>query len=224
MSIKENYQKIRKNIPDNVTIVVVAKTRTSDEIIEAIKAGVTDIGQNYLQEAEIMQNSLGPLTTQIKLHMIGNLQTKKINRILKNFEILQTIDSYEKAEAINQRIKNSKKNKFPVYIQINIGNEITKSGIMPEYPIIENLIRKISCLENLIIEGLMIIEPAFKNPENARPYFKKTKEIFEKIKALNLPNVNMKTLSMGMSNSYQIAIEEGSNMIRLGTIIFGERK
>jgi uncharacterized pyridoxal phosphate-containing UPF0001 family protein len=101
---------------------------------------------------------------------------------------------------------------------------MTKAGVKPEYNIIENLVKEMSKLEYLTVEGLMTMGPRFGNPEDSRRYFKKTKEIFEKIKALDLPNVNMKTLSMGMSNSYKVAIEEGSNMVRLGTIMFGERK
>ncbi len=101
--------------------------------------------------------------------------------------------------------------------------KMTKSGVKAEYGIIESLVREISKLKYLRLEGLMTMEPQVGNPEDSRPYFKKTKDIFDRIKTLNLPNVNMKELSMGMSDSYRIAIEEGSNMVRLGTVIFGER-
>ena len=223
MSRLENYQKIRKEIPDYVTIVLAGKTRTPKEIKEIIDAGATDIGENYVQEAESLYNSLGETAKKIRWHMIGHLQTNKINKALKIFDVIQTVDSLEKAAAINKRAEGIGR-VMSVYIEINIGSEITKAGIKPEYEIIENLAKEISKLENLNLEGLMTMGPRFGNPEDSRLYFKKTRDIFKRLKSLNLPKVNMKTLSMGMSNSYRVAIEEGSNMVRLGTIVFGERK
>ena len=223
MSIAETYQKIRREIPDNVTIVLAVKTRTPEEIEEVIEAGATDIGENYVQEAEKIKESLGEKAKRVRWHMIGYLQKNKINKALKIFDVIQTIDSLKMAQAINIRAERIGKI-IPVYIEINIGSEITKAGVKPEYEVIENLAKEISKLENLSLEGLMTMGPRLGNPEDLRPYFKKTKDIFERIKALNLPRVKMKTLSMGMSNSYRIAIEEGANMVRLGTIVFGKRK
>jgi pyridoxal phosphate enzyme (YggS family) len=207
MSIAENYQKIRKEIPDYVTIVLASKTRTAEEISEVINAGATDIGENYVQEAEKIYKQLGEKAKKVRWHMIGHLQTNKINKALPIFDVIQTVDSLEKAMAINAKAERIAKT-IPVYIEVNIGSEMTKAGVKPEYNIIENLVKEMSKLEYLTVEGLMTMG----------------REIFEKIKALDLPNVNMKTLSMGMSNSYKVAIEEGSNMVRLGTIVFGERK
>ena len=224
MSITENYQRIRKEIPDNVTIVLAGKTRTPEEIIEVIEAGATDIGENYVQEAEGMYNCLGEKTRKVRWHMIGALQKNKINKALPIFDVIQTVDSLRIAVAIDKRVERAGKKIIPVYIEINIGSEITKDGLKPDYEIIESLVREISKLEHLSLEGLMTMGPRFGNPEDSRPYFRKTKDIFERIRALNLPNVNMKTLSMGMTNSYKVAIEEGSNMVRLGTIVFGKRK
>ena len=224
MSITENYQRIRKEIPDDVTIVLASKTRTPEEIIEVIETGATDIGDNYVQEAEGMYNCLGEKTRKVRWHMIGALQKNKINKALPIFDVIQTVDSLKTAVAIDKRVERAGKKIIPVYIEINIGSEITKDGLKPDYEIIENLVREISKLEHLSLEGLMTMGPRFGNPEDSRPYFRKTKDIFERIRALNLPNVNMKTLSMGMTNSYKVAIEEGSNMVRLGTIVFGERK
>ena len=224
MSITENYQRIRKEIPDNVTIVLAGKTRTPEETIEVIEAGATDIGENYVQEAEEMYNCLGEKTRKVRWHMIGALQKNKINKALPIFDVIQTVDSLKTAVAIDTRVERAGKKIIPVYIEINIGSEITKDGLKPDYEIIENLVREISKLKHLSLEGLMTMGPRFGNPEDSRPYFRKTKDIFERIRALNLPNVNMKTLSMGMTNSYKVAIEEGSNMIRLGTMVFGERK
>ncbi len=224
MSITGNYQRIRKEIPDNVTIILASKTRTPEEITEVIKAGATDIGENYVQEAEQMYNCLGGKAKKVRWHMIGALQKNKINKALLIFDVIQTVDSLKTAVAIDRRVEKTGKKIIPVYIEINIGGEITKDGLKPDYEIIISLVREISKLEHLSLEGLMTMGPRFGNPEDSRPYFRKTKDIFERIRALNLPNVNMKTLSMGMTNSYEVAIEEGSNMVRLGTILFGERR
>lgn len=222
MSIAENYQRVREEIPDNVTIVLAGKTRTLEEIEEVIEAGATDIGENYVQEAEAMYDSLGEKAKKVRWHMIGHLQKNKINKALGIFDVIQTVDSLEKAAAIDKRAQGIEK-PVSIYLEINIGSEMTKAGIKPEYEVIENLVREISKLEHLSFEGLMTMGPRFGNPEDSISYFRKTKNIFERIKALNLPRVKTETLSMGMSNSYKIAIEEGSNMIRLGTVVFGER-
>lgn len=229
MSISENYKKIRKEIPDYVTLVIAAKQRTKEEIEELIEAGATDLGENYVQEARRMHEQLGKRAKKVRWHMIGNLQTNKINKTIPIFDVIQTIDSYEKAQAIDKRVEAAGKTIMPVYIEINIGSEDSKAGIKPDEhepfeKYMKNLIQNISKLEHIRVEGLMTMGPRFGNPENSRPYFRRTKEIFDKIKALNLPNVSMKTLSMGMTNSYKVAIEEGSNMVRIGTAIFGERK
>ncbi len=224
MSIAENYRKIRKEIPDNVTIVLACKTRTPEEIVEVIEAGATDIGENYIQEAERMYNCLGEKARKVRWHMIGALQKNKINKALQIFDVIQTVDSLKTAIAIDARVEKAEKKIISVYVEINIGSEITKDGLKPDYEIIQSLVREISRLEHLSLEGLMTMGPGLGNPEDSRPYFRRTKDIFERIKALNLPNVNMKTLSMGMTNSYKVAIEEGSNMVRLGTIVFGKRK
>ncbi len=221
MSIAENYQKIRKEIPDYAKIVIAGKTRTAEELAAVIDAGATDMGENYVQEAEKMRQELGEKAKQVRWHMIGTLQKNKINKALRLFDIIQTIDSFELAEAVDKRAAGIKEI-IPVLVEINSGKESKKSGVMPAQA--EELIRRITTLENLRVKGLMTMGPRFGNPANARPYFKETKRIFEKIKSLNLPNVEMQVLSMGMSNSYKVAIEEGSNMVRIGTAIFGERK
>ena len=228
-SISTNYAKLREEIPKNVTIVLSVKTRTVEQIEEAIDAEVTDIGQNYVQEGGQMHSALQKKAAKVRWHMIGHLQTNKINKALRIFDVIQTVDSLEKAAAIDKRAERARKKIVPVYVEINIGSEFSKAGIKPaeHEPFegyMENLIRDMSRFEHLRVEGLMTMGPRFGNPEDVRPYFRRTRRIFEKIKALDLPNVDMKYLSMGMTNSYMIAIEEGSNMIRIGTAIFGERK
>ena len=229
MSIANIYKRIREEIPDHVTIVLAAKNRRAEEIEEAIDAGATDIGENYVQEAGQVYSALRKKATKVKWHMIGSLQTNKINKALRIFDAIQTVESLPKAIAINRRAERAKKQRVPIYIEINIGSEDSKAGIKPiehepfdEY--MENLVRDISKLEHIRLEGIMTMGPRFGNPEDVRPYFRRTKKIFEKIKMLRLPNIDMKYLSMGMTNSYRVAIEEGSNMVRIGTLIFGERK
>lgn len=228
MGIKENYVKIKKEIPADVLIVVAAKTRTLEEIEEIIDAGATDIGENYVQEALTMYNALGNKARQVRWHMIGHLQENKINKAISIFNVIQTVDSLVRAQAINKKAQAAGKGIVSIYLEINIGNEDLKAGIKPEEhqpfdEYIEKLVRDISKLEYLRLEGLMTMGPRFGNPEDSRPYFKKINKLFEKIKRLNLPHVEMKYLSMGMTNSYKVAIEEGSNMIRVGTAIFGKR-
>jgi hypothetical protein len=222
MTIKENLLRIKNEIPDDVEIVLAAKTRVKEEIEEAISAGAKVIGQNYVQEAEEMYESLGEMAKKLKWHMIGSLQKNKINKALKVFDCFQAVDSFELAEAINKRAKRIDK-KVAIFIEINIGSEFTKSGVKPDYKIIEELAQNISKLEYLKVEGLMTMGPRTGNPEKIRPYFRKTKEFFDKLKEVNIAGINLRYLSMGMSNSYKIAIEEGANMVRLGTVLFGER-
>ncbi len=229
MSIVKNYKRIKEEIPDNVTIVLAAKTRTAQDIEQAIDAGATDIGQNYVQEAWQIYSAFGKKAAKVRWHMIGHLQPNKINKALRIFDVIQTVDSLEKATAIDKRVERARKKIVPVYIEINIGSEFSKAGIKPaehepfdEY--MEKLVRDMSELEHLRVEGFMTMGPRFGNPEDARPYFRRTRKIFQRIKGLDLQNVDMKYLSMGMSNSYRVAIEEGSNMVRIGTVIFGERK
>ena len=228
MSISANYSRIRQEVPDYVTIVVSCKTRTAEEIEEVINAGATDIGENYVQEAGQIYGGLGKKASKLRWHMIGHLQTNKINKALRIFDTIQTVDSLEKATAIDERVWRARKQTMPVFIEINIGNEDSKAGIKPEdhepfETYIEKLITDMSGFEHLRIEGLMTMGPRFGNPENSRPYFSRMRKIFEKTKELDPANVNMKYLSMGMTNSYKVAIEEGSNMVRIGTAIFGER-
>jgi len=222
MSIKDNYNKIHNEIPKHVKLVVVIKTRTADEIAEAISAGARYIGGNYVQETLEIYNRLKDRPEKIKWHTIGHLQSNKINKALSFSDVIQTIDSYKQALVVNKKSEHLKKI-TNIYLEINIGNEISKHGVVPEYEIIKNEIIKISKLENLNVIGLMTMGPTVNDPEKLRPYFKKMKIIFDKIKSLNIPNTHIKTLSMGMSDSYKIAIEEGSNMVRIGTAIFGSR-
>jgi len=215
--IKKNAKKILDELPENVELVAAAKTRSPGEIEEVIRAGVKIIGENYIQEAEKAFEAIGK---RVKWHFIGHLQKNKVKKAVKIFDIIETVDSYPLAYEINERCKEIDKI-MPILIEINSGKEEQKFGIFPEDAL--DLIQKISPLPQLKIMGLMTMGPRFGNPEDSRPYFIETRKIFEKIKALNLPRVEMEYLSMGMTNSYKIAIEEKANMVRIGTLIFGKR-
>jgi len=217
MTIRENYRRIRAEVPDSVTIVAAAKTRTAEEVRELIDAGVADIGENYVQEAEDIRRALGRIAEAVRWHLIGHLQTNKINKVLGLFDVLQTLDSVNLARAVNKRAETA----MSVLIEINSGRELQKTGVLPEDA--ERVIREIAPLENISIKGLMTMGPRFGNPEDARPYFQATKKLFDNIGSLDIPSVEMDVLSMGMSNAYRVAIEEGSTMIRPGTVLFGER-
>jgi len=216
--IKENVKKILKELPKGVQLVAAAKTRTPEEILEAIDAGVSIIGENYVQEAERAFKLIG---NKAKWHMIGHLQTNKAKKAVKIFDMIETVDSVKIAKAIDKEC--AKINKImPVLIEINSGEEKQKAGVLIDMAI--ELIKQISQLENIKVKGLMTMGPFMDNPEEIRPYFRRTRELFEKIKRMNIPNVEMKYLSMGMSDSYRIAIEEGANIVRIGTKIFGPRQ
>ena len=215
--IKKNVKKILDELPENVELVAAAKTRSPGEIEEVIKAGVKIIGENYIQEAEKAFEAIGK---KVKWHFIGHLQKNKVKKSVKIFDMIETVDSYPLAYEINERCKEIDKI-MPILIEINSGKEEQKFGIFPEDAL--DLIQEISPLPQMKIMGLMTMGPRFGNPEDSRPYFIETRKIFEKIKALNLPRVEMEYLSMGMTNSYKIAIEEKANMVRIGTLIFGKR-
>jgi hypothetical protein len=215
MGIKKTVESLLKEIPKNVIIVAAVKSRRIDETVKAIKAGIQVIGENYVQEAEEAFAFIGRKT---RWHFIGHLQKNKVKKAVRIFDLIETVDSSSMAREIDKRCSSLRKI-MPVFCEINIAKEETKSGIDPGE--VEALIREISSLQYVKVRGLMTMGPFMEAPEKIRPYFKKTKEIFEKVKSMHIPNVEMKYLSMGMSDSYQVAIEEGANIIRIGTKIFG---
>jgi pyridoxal phosphate enzyme (YggS family) len=216
--IKENVKALLAELPKGVHLVGAAKTRTPEEIDEAVAAGLQIIGENYVQEAEKAFKVVG---NRAKWHMIGHLQRNKAKKAVKVFDMIETVDSMKLAREIDKCCGKIGKI-MPVLIEINSGEETQKAGVLPDEAIA--LIKEMSTLEYIKIMGLMTMGPFTGDPEEARPFFVKTKEIFQKLKEMNLPNVEMRYLSMGMSNSYRVALEEGANMVRIGTKIFGERQ
>ena len=215
--IKENVNFFLSELPEGVELVGAAKTRSPEEILEAIEAGLEIFGQNYVQEAERAFEVIGG---QAKWHMIGHLQSNKAKKAVKIFDMIETVDSLKLAKAIDKACQNIEK-VMPVLIEINSGEEPQKAGVMPGEVI--PLVKDMSELKHIRIMGLMTMGPFSGDPEDARPYFQKTRKIFEEIKKMDHPGVEMRYLSMGMSNSYKVALEEGANLVRIGTKIFGER-
>ena len=215
--IRENVKRILDGLPEGVELIGAAKTRNLEEIQEAVDAGIRNIGENYVQEAERAYQKIGQA---VKWHMIGHLQSNKAKKAVRIFDMIETVDSVKLAEAIDRACGDIGK-VMPVLMEINSGEESQKAGVMPEDAV--SLIREMTIFRNIRIMGLMTMGPFSGEPEDARPYFRRTREVFDEIKNTNLSGVEMKHLSMGMSNSYKVAIEEGANMVRIGTKIFGER-
>lgn len=217
MQIADSVKIFLETVPPDVVIVAAAKHRTIDEVEAVIRAGITHIGQNYVQQAKPMVQALGG---RAEWHMIGHLQRNKVSPAVQIFNLIETLDSARLARAIDSRCEDLGKVML-VLIEINSGRESNKTGVLPEQ--LDDLLAEIVDLKHIRIMGLMTMGPRFGDPEESRPYFKATRKEFDRLSAMNLPNVTMRYLSMGMSNSYQVAIEEGANIIRVGTKIFGER-
>ena len=217
MSISDNVRRVLQELPDGAHLVAAVKTRTPDEIMQAIQAGVKIIGENYVQEAEQAQQVVGNLA---QWHFIGHLQKNKVKKAVEIFDMIETVDSLELATEIDKRCAQSGKI-MSILIEVNSGSEAQKSGVFPENVI--SLAKAIAALPNIRLMGLMTMGPLVGNPEDFRPYFVTTKQIFEELKLCAIPGVEMKYLSMGMTNSYRVALAEGANLVRLGTLIFGER-
>jgi PLP dependent protein len=215
--IREQVKKMLAELPEGVLLVGAAKTRTPDEILEAIEAGLEIVGENYVQEAERAFEKVGH---KAKWHMIGHLQSNKVKKAVAVFDMIETVSSIKLAEEIDRSCAKAGK-VMPVLIEVNSGEEAQKSGVNPEEAVA--LIRAMRPLKNIRIMGLMTMGPFAGDPEESRPYFQRTRKLFDDLKAMGLSEVEMKYLSMGMSNSYKVALEEGANMVRIGTKLFGSR-
>ncbi len=216
-TIRENVLIILSEIPPSVIVVAAAKAKTALEVREALDAGITAVGENYLQESREVIGAIGNRATW---HFIGHVQKNKVKHVVPLFDMIETVDSKELALLIDQQALKYGKI-MPVLIEVNIAHEETKHGAMPED--VAGLIKEIGSLPSLKVNGLMTMGPFLEDPAGLRPYFRQTKALFDEIKTLMIPNVRMEHLSMGMSDSYHIAIEEGATMVRIGTTIFGPR-
>lgn len=225
--LKENLANVEKNIEqacknagrnrNEVTLIAVSKTKPVEMLQEIYDENIRDFGENKVQE---LCSKMEQLPSDIRWHMIGHLQRNKVKYIVGKVELIHSVDTYRLAEEINIQAK--KQNVIvPILVEVNIAHEESKFGISAEDAIL--LVEEISRLENIRIKGLMTIAPYVENPEDNRLYFRKIKQLSVDITNKNIDNVSMEILSMGMTGDYEVAIEEGATMVRVGTGIFGAR-
>jgi pyridoxal phosphate enzyme (YggS family) len=215
-SVRENYLRILDRIQaaaarsgrssERIHLVAVTKTVPAGRIREAVEAGVRNIGENRLQEALAKRDELHDLS----LHFIGHLQTNKAKKVVENFDWIQCVDRLELAEKLNQ----TSTKPMPVLIEVNLGGELSKSGIHPDQ--LEEFVKRFDGYERLQLRGLMTVPPFFEDAEEVRPFFRKLGQLAERF--------GLRELSMGMSHDFEVAVEEGATMVRIGTSLFGERQ
>ncbi len=215
--IKENVKSILANIPEGIKLVAATKERSLEEIEELSGTGVDTIGENYIQQARPKHCVLGD---KFKWHLIGHLQKNKTKYAVKIFDMIETLDSIELAKVLDKECRKINK-VMPVLIEINSACEPQKNGILPDD--LEEFIKAAMVFENIKLKGLMTMGPLLEEAEKIRPYFKKVKNLFDGIRLKHGNELDWEYLSMGMSSSYRVAIEEGANIVRVGTAIFGKR-
>ena len=227
MTIAENLSSIQERIgkaalragrdPAEIRLVAVSKTVSAESIQQAIAAGVTLLGENYVQEA---RNKIACIGKQVEWHFIGHLQSNKARYAVELFSMIHSVDRLSLAEELDHAANKHGKI-VPILIQVNISGEESKSGIDPQETL--QLLKRIAGLQHLSIQGLMTMPPWFENPEDSRPYFSSLRKLREKLSREKIPGVALQELSMGMSGDFEVAIEEGATLMRIGTAIFGPR-
>jgi pyridoxal phosphate enzyme (YggS family) len=228
MDLKKRLENVKDRInkaafkcsraPESIHLVAVSKTIPANRVREAIEAGVTILGENYVQEARNKFNALG--TYPVSWHFIGHLQSNKAKYAVRLFDLIHSVDTLKLARELNKQAKKVDKVQ-DVLMQINISKEQSKSGSDIENAV--NLIKDIVFFENLSVKGFMAMPPFFNNPEKARPYFIALRNLRDQIQK-TFPDVILNELSMGMTGDFEVAIEEGATLVRIGTAIFGERR
>ena len=228
MDLKKRLENVKDHInkaalkcsrdPESIHLVAVSKTIPANRVREAIEAGVTILGENYVQEARNKFNALG--TYPVSWHFIGHLQSNKAKYAVRLFDLIHSVDTLKLARELNKQAKKVDKVQ-DVLMQINISKEQSKSGSDIENAV--NLIKDIVFFENLSVKGFMAMPPFFNNPEKARPYFLALRNLRDQIQKA-FPGVVLNELSMGMTGDFEVAIEEGATLVRIGTAIFGERR
>ncbi|MBN3039972.1 MAG: YggS family pyridoxal phosphate-dependent enzyme [Candidatus Omnitrophica bacterium] len=211
--IKDKVRGLLQSLPPGVTLVAATKERSPEQMIEALESGVSVFGENYIQEAK---DKFAIIGKRVSWHLIGHLQKNKARQAVAIFDMIETLDSYELAQVLDKECKKINK-VMPVLIEINSAAEPQKKGILIEEA--EAFLKELKPFSYLKPRGLMTMGPFADDPELIRPYFRKIKELFTQLKK----EFDFKYLSMGMSDSYKVAIEEGANIIRVGTAIFGAR-
>jgi hypothetical protein len=226
-SISNNLEKIRENIKraaeksgrteKDILLLGVTKTIDTDRIKELVELGVNELGENKVQEILSKYDIIG---SGVQWHLIGRLQTNKVKYIIDKVKLIHSVDSVKLLEEIDKRAKAANK-VMDILIEVNVGNEETKGGIC--YDDVDSFVEKATEFDNIKVKGFMTVAPFVENPEENRKYFKKMNKLFvDNSKKIN-HNISMEYLSMGMTNDYEVAIEEGANIVRIGTGIFGKR-
>lgn len=231
MSIADNIARIRERIsqaaaragrsPDSVMLMAVSKVVEPERIRQAYQAGIRVFGENRVQEFDDKAPAIKDLENT-EWHLIGHLQTNKAKKAIEIFHAIDSLDSPRLAQKLDQAAQVSGR-VLPVLIEVNVGGEENKSGVSPDSSEIGELLRGAEKLSHLQVRGLMTIPPYTEDPEGARPYFRKLRELRDAIAARRLPRIQMDVLSMGMTHDFEVAVEEGSTCVRIGTAIFGER-
>lgn len=225
--IKENLAHVQENIKaackragrdeKEVTLIAVSKTKPVEMIREAIEYGIIDFGENKVQE---MCNKMEVIPEKLNWHLIGHLQTNKVKYVVDKAYLIHSVDSIKLASTINE-LAQKKGVVCNILVEVNVAGEESKFGIKPSE--CESFIREISRYKNIKVRGLMTIAPFVENPEDNRVHFASLKKLLVDINRKNIDNVSMDVLSMGMTNDYEVAVEEGATLVRVGTGIFGER-
>jgi len=230
--IKQNIDKIKERVekaskkagrkPEDIKIVGVTKNVEPVRILKAIDAGIVDLGENRVQELQEKINAIRAANKNenVNWHMIGHLQKNKVKYLIDSVVMIHSLDSVELAQEINKRAQKAGKI-IDVLVQVNVAGEESKFGISKDEAM--NFIKEISKYRNIKVKGLMTIAPLVSDPEEIRFVFKELRKIFIDISRENIDNIDMDYLSMGMSNDFEVAIEEGANIVRIGTAIFGKR-
>jgi len=227
--ITDNLAKVRERVaaacrragrsPEDVRLIAISKTFPPELIRAASAAGLRHFGENRVQEAAAKRPALSDLT--VTWHLVGHLQTNKAKLARELFHWIHSVDSQRLAARLD-RVAASRDDRLPVLIEVNLSGEATKTGVAENEVV--PLVEAVSRLETLEVRGLMVIPPWFEDPERVRPFFRRLRELAEEIESRQLSNVSMRELSMGMSHDFEVAIEEGATMVRLGTAIFGPRE
>lgn len=231
MAISDNIARIRERIsraaaragrnPDSITLMAVSKVVEAERISQAYQSGARVFGENRVQEFEGKAAALAELK-DAEWRLIGHLQTNKAKKAVELFHAVDSVDSLRLAEKLNQAAQQANR-VLPVLIEINVGGEENKSGVSPDSRELEELLQSAPRFEHLRVAGLMTIPPYTEDPQGSRPYFRRVRELRDAIADRKLQGVQMDVLSIGMSHDFEIAIEEGSTCVRVGTAIFGER-
>ena len=203
--------------PQSVRLMAVSKTVAPERIREALEAGITLLGENYVQEAREKIPAIGHAA---EWHMIGHLQTNKVKYVVHLFDWIHSVDRLELARELDKRAGQNNR-RLNVLIEVNVSGEESKNGMEPDAAL--ELVRQVSLLPNISVHGLMTMPPYSDNPENSRPYFQALRKLRDEISAAAIPNIRMDELSMGMTDDFEVAIEEGTTIIRVGRAIFGKR-